>query len=1028
MNNKNVLTALWALFAAMSAWAQSPVALPPAYAMPAGSVTTTQPGFTVLPYQTTETQPGNVQWTLDQLAGLHGPNVADLSGADTNGAYLVDTVVNWSDGGGVSVDGFPSAAVFPGITAPSPNNNFSEEVLTYLQFPTNGVYTLGVNSDDGFQVTSSLLNPKDTFQKVVLGQFNGNRGAGDSTFQVSVSQPGIYPIRLVYWQGGGGASVAFFSVITTSTSTNLILINDTTTPGALTAYASAKVAPPYISRFTHDPTGFKISINDDITSLKPGSVAVNFNGATVPVTTAKAGKTTTLTYAPANLIPSGVSNTVAVTFSDTASPANNGSGSFTYVEAAYSTLGGSDSVPDSAVDKTQGGFLYRIHQIDSNQGAAIHAANIAHAEAQLAGLLAADGPNVAAAGSQPDGSYVVTNLNFSLDASAEGSFNTANGHPDQLFPGIVGTSPDNIAGQVTGYLDLKPGFYTFAVTSADGFRLASATNPTDAFGKTLGIYDFRRTTTETRFGVAVAQAGLYPVRLVFFSQSLMADNAGTRSLEFYTVDSSGTKTLVNDPSSTNSVKAYWKRTAGYGSFVKYAGPSSFVSPFAGPDVGFKSINLQLNDGTSNKVDAATVALTVDGAPIALATSAAGGVTTASFTYTNTQLPRIVHSASLVFNEQTTGIQHTYAWNFNLLKNYVLPIPLYFEDFESTQTDSTQGTVPMVPAGWVAESHTGSEMDSSIPANDPSRQDPMNLNSDFYLGWVVVDTSFGPSKDLGVSPYAPQTLNGVDLTDQTGTNPVLSNHYLRAESDARSNFPSQIDYLTTKSYDLTGKNGIVIAFNSSYEQNQDCMVSIEYSVGGGTNWSPVLYWLQEGSDSQAQPDIIRDGLGNIDVNAVFNTVYGDVAVYPNAQGEYIGGTGYYGAFIKAPISQALAPYIEGRVNDDGKESKRIELYRVTGADNQKDVRFRIQHDGTSSWYWAIDNWGVYSVPSLVTGPVTLGPLQIVSQNGSAVISWTGAGTLQSATNVGGPWSNVSGVTGTSYTAIVAPGGVFFRLTQ
>ena len=159
---------------------------------------------------------------------------------------------------------------------------------------------------------------------------------------------------------------------------------------------------------------------------------------------------------------------------------------------------------------------------------------------------------------------------------------------------------------------------------------------------------------------------------------------------------------------------------------------------------------------------------------------------------------------------------------------------------------------------------------------------------------------------------------------------------------------------------------------------------------------------DGFDTGGTTDIIRDGVGKIDVNATMLTSYGDVAQYTN-NGALVGG--YYGFFIKAPITDALAPYIEGRVNDDRSESKRVELFRVPQADNQANVQFRFLQAATSSWFWAIDNWGVYSVPS-GTGPTPPGPLTAAIQNDKVVISWTGSGTLQSTANVvTGPWLDI-----------------------
>ena len=1005
-----ILLGLISLAGFFTASAQTPVVIPPGYAMPAGSVNTSAPGFLVRPYQTDATSAGNLVWTEDQLAGLHGPNTADLNGADANGYFTVDTVVNW----GTAVDNFPTADPFPG----GGTVNFSEEVITYLEFPTSGTYTLGVNSDDGFGLAVSHLNPKDRFSAVVLGQFNGTRGQGDTTFKVSVSQPGIYPVRLVYFQAGGGFNVAWFNVITNATSTNFVLINDLATPGALKAYATASIAPPYVSRFVHDPTGFTMTINDDLSALVTGSVQVTLNGANAAVTANKTGRTTAVTYTAPSLLPAGVTNTIFVQFTDDAQPAHTNSATVSYVDAPYTAIPPTVALPLTAIDTTQRGFLYRIHQIDSAANGVL-AANIAHAEAQLAGVLAPDGgqpyPNIAASGTQPDGSFVLADvINFSIDPSAPGGAFTN----DVAFPGLGGSSADNVAGEIIAYLDLRPGFYNFAVNSADGFRIAVASNPYDQFGVQLGLFDFPRITTETKFGVQVQTAGIYPVRLAFFRQTKIADNHGDASLEFYTINADGTKALVNDSTNPTSVKAYWKRTAGYGSFVKYAGPTAFVSPFTGPDVGFKTATIVISNGSSNTVDASSVALAVDGSPITATATSANGLTTLSYTPAGLQLPRIVHAARLIYADTGAGgARHTNNWTFNLLRNYLLPAPLYFEDFESTAT----GPAPTVPAGWVGENHTG---------HQTAGFDSGDLSSDFYLGWVVVDKSFNIDKDFGVSSIAPQELNGAIFSEDM--NPLLVNHYIRSESDSRQNGPpGQIDYVTTTNYDLTGKTGIVIAFDSAYEQNQDSIVGIEYTVNGGLNWDPVFYWLQDGYNDDV-PDIIRDGQGNIDVLTTMLTSYGNVARYTDPVTSQLVG-GYYGFFLKAPVTPALAPYIEGRINDDGTESKRIELFRVSGADNQKTVKFRFLHAGTSSWYWAVDNWGVYSVPSVVVNPTGPGSLAASLQNGQISIAWTGAANvqLQTTTSLSSPnWQNVSGTLGGSSYQVTVSGGAnaFYRLAQ
>ena len=90
-------------------------------------------------------------------------------------------------------------------------DNISWEVLTYVEFPEAGIVTMAVNSDDGFRVTHGeepALNDDDQ----VLGVFSGGRGASDTIFRFVVPEPGIYPMRLLWYEGGGGANVEWWTL------------------------------------------------------------------------------------------------------------------------------------------------------------------------------------------------------------------------------------------------------------------------------------------------------------------------------------------------------------------------------------------------------------------------------------------------------------------------------------------------------------------------------------------------------------------------------------------------------------------------------------------------------------------------------------------------------------------------------------------------------------------------------------------------------------------------------------------------
>jgi len=101
-------------------------------------------------------------------------------------------------------------------------------------------------------------------------------------------------------------------------------------------------------------------------------------------------------------------------------------------------------------------------------------------------------------------------------------------------------------------------------------------------------------------------------------------------------------------------------------------------------------------------------------------------------------------------------------------------------------------------------------------------------------------------------------------------------------------------------------------------------------------------------------------------------------------------GHYGQYIGVAQSQwaGLSPYVRARTDDNQTTSKRVEVIRVAQADNQSAVRFRFAQVGTWSWYFGIDDFGLYSISS--ANPPVLGSSpaptnQIVAVGNSATIS-------------------------------------------
>ena len=85
-------------------------------------------------------------------------------------------------------------------------------------------------------------------------------------------------------------------------------------------------------------------------------------------------------------------------------------------------------------------------------------------------------------------------------------------------------------------------------------------------------------------------------------------------------------------------------------------------------------------------------------------------------------------------------------------------------------------------------------------------------------------------------------------------------------------------------------------------------------------------------------------------------------------------------------------------------------------------------GTGSWFWGIDNWGIYSVPSLVQSG--LGPVSVHLSGASVVLTWTAAPNVhlqQSSSLAPANWTDVLSTLGLgTYTSGVTNQGAFYRL--
>jgi hypothetical protein len=372
--------------------------------------------------------------------------------------------------------------------------------------------------------------------------------------------------------------------------------------------------------------------------------------------------------------------------------------------------------------------------------------------------------------------------------------------------------------------------------------------------------------------------------------------------------------------------------------------------------------------------------------------------TLTYTPITLQFPGDSHLAELSFSNVGGSYSTTDRWSFFNLRNIVLPAPVLTENFDS----STEGSVP---AGWAAVNFT----DCSGAFCGTPGLDLDDLNSDSYKGWIVVDRTRLQGLKGRIFDVAPgQTKNGVDVT----VDDLSTGNLLYAESDVRDD--NQVQFIKTSAFNLSAVSNPAISFGSLYEQNQDSLGAVEYSVDGGTTWLPVVYYLDE-VDSGG--DIRLNSDGTVDAVATFTGANGDTAAWIDA-GVPKGGN--YGDGILAPITQALGRFVYPRENDNPTVDKRLEVFRLQSASHKSDVRLRFAQLGTGSWYFGVDNLAFYDV-----APPPAPSLSFVVGTGGATIYWKGTGTLQVAPSAAGPWT-VAPSQANPQTVSLGGAGSFYRI--
>jgi len=1005
--------ALTALLGLVSFHAISQTVIPDGNALATSAADTSKPGFIWRIHQTTAGYPTTIARAESQLAGFLGVNVADttVQGPATDVAtapvpgtapieFLIPTVINVDQGGGSSGNFTPDEQM-PGVGA-SGTDNIAVEVLTWLELPV-GEVIMGVNSDDGFRVTIGGANPKDLFATKV-GEFDAGRGAGDSIFRFNISKAGLYAARLLYFEGGGDARVEWFTQTADGTK---ILINDPTggvkayraiTGGAANASLS-KVSPGINQTGLAPNASLDLELTEGATSIDASSVKISIDGTEVAANTTKAGKVITSKFSPAALYLPGSTHTILYAYVEAGAPK---SVTYNFTVASYGTLKTSDKVN---ADTSKPGFLWNVF---ANGG--VTTTSNQRAEDALAGLLKDLDGNLLPNNADPAAKGVALSvaaaanpanaplrfeipgvINLTQDAADEADNKNGNFIPDLQMPGIPATDgTEGIAAEIVTYVELPAGVITMGVNSDDGFRTTGG-NPLDIFQAIqLGEFDGARGAVDTIFSIVVEEPGVYAFRTIW------EEGTGGANIEWFTVKADGTKVLINDIAN-GGFKAYRALAGGTNPYFKSVNPIPVLRQVNQPST---QITLVLADG-SNAVDDNTVTFTLDGAVVVPVKSRSGRSLTVTHQPTVLSTPGEVHTAVASFKTVGGAYTRSQAWSFMNLRNIVLPAPLVTENFDSY----TEGGIP---TGWLETNFT--------TTGEPGL-DLDNLNSDSYKGWVVVSGERLNGLKSRIFNVAPgQTLNGQEVTLET----LTSGNLLYAESDVRGG--NQVQFIKSNPFNLSAITNVVFSFGSLYEQNQDSLGAVEYSINGGSSWLPVVYFLDiasSGGDIKLRSD------GTVDAVLTLNSPNADTAAWTEngvAKGDN------YGDGIAAPITSALDRYIVPRINDDATIDKRLEVFRLPQAGLKADVRLRFAQLGTGSWYFGVDNLAFYDVaPTTVVAPVQARFEVSTRQDGKVRVAWTGTGTLEWSDTVPGAWTTAPDQ---SNPQLVIPGSEakFYRIRQ
>lgn len=893
---------------------------------------------------------------------------------------MVEGVINFSDvtdsflGTTGSSGNFTPDDKYPGIPGFGNGVDFSDdfavEILSFIELKA-GLNRLGINSDDGFRFTIGVgTNTRDAFAEVPDGaSFEGSRGAANSEWDLNVEADGIYPIRIVHWDGGGEGSIEFYSVFPPEAGGERILVNDTSNANAVRSFRTATGTTPTATSVLPRPGSsgvfprptISVELQDGEASIDQASVRLAFGDADVTGETSvsKTGGRTVIQYlTPEFLAPNSLQN-ATLGFSDSNGVARSHTWSFTIAD--FVNLTGDLAYPLDAKDTAAPGFNVRVHQ--AREGAGLPA-SVARANAQIRGSLV-----------DPFSGDIFTNEATESDAVVEGVINFVESTSDDeqpekgnftgvdsgeaLFPGIPGSGghDNQYAVEVVTYLELPVGLYAIGVNSQDGFQLATGADARDVFDvQVLGQAEGTRAVPEDDVMILnVEDAGLYSFRLLQFESSddpivnfTIPTDGG--ALEFFSLDpndfavdaETAEKILINDTGNPGAIKAWRELTIDERPYVGAVSPA--------PDATSVAVTTSITAEINNLPSGADVTLKINGEDVAANVRTRSGVTTVTYQPTD----------PLARGERVT-VELTYgdvsnAWQF---------------------TTST-GEVAMLITN-VGEK----ESDLQIKAR---------LEEIFGFDVLLVDDDTVDTRDTEDGKFLIADAQGLDVKLVYVSSPVNSN-----KAGAQAWHTSGIPLINVEQADID---------------------NFQYASGGGgiANGPPptsVNILLPE------HP--MAAGLGEGEIAFTDGFLPGsDTGSHHAGSGHVMGDTVAVVAQLPGGQSALVGFDIGTTLLDETVTTARMAHLAITGDDqfrsfNENGLKL---FDAMVAWLLGID------VPVAEPEDMVFNPIRL---SGSDVtISWTGGGVLEEAETPVGPWRRSAQQDNPQ--VVPAEGNRFYRLTR